>query len=157
MQISIICLCGKIRSKSRVTSSLGKLPETRLDNRRNTAKAGQDLQAVVDADESVIARIRSQVVLLHCVVTRRRHSREVAEAPFHKGTEVGAVLLAAGAGLDAAAHVELTLCNGRDVRLEQKGAKRRVVEDLRKQEYFVMSYCRIFLRRRHCKQVTMLS
>eukprot|EP00598_Pedospumella_elongata_P004944 CAMPEP_0184983056 /NCGR_PEP_ID=MMETSP1098-20130426/12410_1 /TAXON_ID=89044 /ORGANISM="Spumella elongata, Strain CCAP 955/1" /LENGTH=156 /DNA_ID=CAMNT_0027506847 /DNA_START=302 /DNA_END=772 /DNA_ORIENTATION=- len=100
---------GVVEQIGNPVDKIGKLPKTGLNDSRNAAETGQELQAVVDADESVITRIRSQVVLLHRVVAGRRHRREVAEAAFHEGTEIRAVLLATRAGLDAAAHVELTL------------------------------------------------
>jgi hypothetical protein len=83
--------------------------ESRLNHSENVADAGQPLQAVVDADEAIIARLRGQVVLLHHVGATRRDCGEVADAPLGECAEGRAALLTAGAGLDAAADDELAL------------------------------------------------
>ena len=82
--------------------------EGTVDDRQDTAEAGQELQTVVNADESVVARLRSQVVSFHHVAAGCGDSREVADAALHEGTEVGAVLLPAATGLNAA-KLELAL------------------------------------------------
>jgi len=83
--------------------------ERAVDDRQDAAEAREELEAVVDADESVVAGLRGQVVSLHHVAAGRRDSREVAHAALHEGAEVGAVLLPAVAGLDAA-ELKLALC-----------------------------------------------
>lgn len=66
------------------------------------------MQAIVDADQAVVARIGSQVVLLHHIHTRGGHREEVAAPRLAAQAEIRAVGLAAGARLNAAA-IELAL------------------------------------------------
>ncbi len=87
----------------------GNFSEGAVNHRKDAAQACDDLQTVVDADQAVVARLGGQIVLVHHVVAVGGHSREVADAALHASAELGAVLLTAGSGAQAA-EVELSLC-----------------------------------------------
>lgn len=92
----------------------GNLREGTINHGQDAAQAGDDLQAVVDANQAIVAGLGGEVVLVHHVVSVGRHSRKVADAALHAGAELGAVLLSTGSGAQAA-EVELALCNVKNV------------------------------------------
>ncbi len=96
------------------------LCEGAVDEGQDGAQAGEHLQAVVDADEAVVAGLGGQVELLHHIGAVSRHSGKVADAAFHEGAELRTVLLPTGAGLDAPAERELALCKKQYVTIQYR-------------------------------------
>ena len=66
-----------------------------------------DLQAVVDSDQSVVAGIGLQIILLHHIHSGGGYRSAIAEAWLAEEAQVRARRLTAGAGLDAATEVEV--------------------------------------------------
>jgi acetolactate synthase small subunit len=70
---------------------------------QDVADASQHLQAVVDADKAVVARIRRQLEFVHDIHSGGRYGEAIAEARFNAQAQVRAALFTAHAGLEAAA------------------------------------------------------
>ena len=69
----------------------------------NTLSHMHILTAVAEANQTVVAGVRSQIIHVHDEGARRRHARAHAAERLQTQAAVGAVLLAAHAALEAAA------------------------------------------------------
>jgi hypothetical protein len=67
------------------------------------------LQTVVDTNQTIITRIRCQIILLHHIHARSRDGSEVAAAGLHEQTKFWTFFLTPETSLAAAAEVEVTL------------------------------------------------
>lgn len=78
--LTMIVPCGETMNGQKESFLPGDFSQTADEDGKNVANARQDLQTVVDANDTVIARIGLQVVLLHDVHSRCRNSTRVAAA-----------------------------------------------------------------------------
>jgi hypothetical protein len=79
------------------------------EDRKNVANASQDLQCIVDANESVVTRIGRQVILFHDVHSGCRHCRKVAKTRLHEQAEARTILFSPKASFAAATEIEIPL------------------------------------------------
>lgn len=79
----------------------GDFAEASINDCQNVAQTGQDLEAVVDTNQTVVTRIRLKVVFFHHINTRSGNSKTVAAASFNESAKVRAVALAAGISLNS--------------------------------------------------------
>lgn len=103
---------------------LGELSKTRVDDGEHVADAREDLDAVVEADESVVALIRCQPILVHHDKARRRDRQPRAPTRLAAHARSWEPLFAARPGPTEAAtcgevpltaHIIRPLGPGRDV------------------------------------------
>ena len=95
--------------RTAVSSNLpGHVSEARHEDREDGAEAGEHLQRVVYPDQSVVACIGRQFVLLHHKCAASRDGYAVACARLAEQAELWVVLFAACSGLYAA-DVEISL------------------------------------------------
>ena len=81
-----------------------------MNDGKDVTHQRQDLKTVIDPDQPVVARLRSQIIFLHYIHTRSRHGGKVAHTAFHECAEIRAAFLAKCTGLNAA-ESDLALCN----------------------------------------------
>lgn len=120
-----------------------KSVETVIDQSENGAKASKDLDAVGNSNQSVIACVRLEVVLLHDVNTRGRHCDAIYESNRTVGSFEISILL----------HRQPSRQAQKLGQLDSPQAPPRMQQQILKypwkQEYLDMSPLRIFRRRRH--------
>ncbi len=101
---------GVVHQISQKIQDMSDLLEVSVDNSEDVADERQALKSVVDANQTVVARIRLQVIALHDNNSGSRDSQTVANAGLHEEAQCGTGLLATVAGMDAEApRVEDTL------------------------------------------------
>jgi hypothetical protein len=80
----------------------GDFAEASINNCQNVTQTGQNLEAVIDTNQTVVARIGLKVVFFHHINTRSGNSKTVAAAALNERAKIGAAALAAGVGLNSA-------------------------------------------------------
>lgn len=80
----------------------GNFAEASINNCQNVTQTGQNLEAVIDTNQTVVARIGLKVVFFHHINTRSGNSKTVAAASLNERAKIGAAALAAGVSLNSA-------------------------------------------------------
>jgi hypothetical protein len=80
-----------------------------LNESSNLTNACQNLQTVVDTNQTIITRIRCQIILLHHIHARSGDGSEVTTTSFQEHAKLWAVLFTPETSLAAAAETEVTL------------------------------------------------
>jgi hypothetical protein len=89
---------------------LGKRSESIDKYGQNIAYTCQQLETIVDSDQTVITRVHLKIVLFHNIHSRCRDGTTVAAACFQKQTQIRAILLAACSSFKySTAEVEISL------------------------------------------------
>lgn len=60
-----------------IVDNLAQLPQVLVEEGQDRAEAGEELDAVIDANESVITRVRLKIVLLHDILAGGRDSDHI--------------------------------------------------------------------------------
>lgn len=100
---------GVIEQISDIVYQTCNLAKGSINNSQNIANDGETLQVVIDPNEAVVTRIRSEIVLFHHVGTSRRNRNAIANTGLEEKTKIRARVFVAGTTLDAAADGEVAL------------------------------------------------